>query len=191
MNKKSLIIIMVLIVIAALSGFWYVANKKEQVAIQNLNQNQENDRKEVDNNKVYKNDKYGFSFQYPIEWDILEKDNSVYVFQPGKEYNIENTKTYPISLRFDFENYAGKKTLDEWAQGKSNIKLGEKEIKNITVDGKAAVRAKTYLGTETLILVNEKENKQLILSTENFGDESINTENLKVYSSILESFDFQ
>lgn len=196
MRKKALLIIILFFLIAIFVALWYrnskVKNSEIKINKIEADKKQIGDKEDINKNKkAYKNDIYGISLQYPRNWDILEKGDTIYFFQPEVDYSIENSQVYPISLRFDFENYPGKKTLDEWAKGKSNIQIGEKEIKNTTINGKIAVVAKTYLGIETLILVDEKSNKQLIFSSLNFDDENINIENLSVYNSIIESFDFK
>ena len=194
MKKRLLMLIVLLFLVAAviILWFWNSIAKNDQQTIKTKNkQEQLSDQKEIEKNeKTYQDDRHGLSFQYPANWNILEKDNVIYLYQEGKEYSIEDSQVFPISLNLNFENYSGKKTLDEWLKENNNTKLGKKEIQNIKVDGKEAARAKTFLGTETIILADENMNKQVIFSTPNFGDEDINAENLKVYDVVLKSLKF-
>lgn len=196
MKKNFFLAIVIVLLIIIVSFLWLWNSKRENRQImtdrnENL-QNQQSGNENIERNeKVYKNERYNISFRYPVDWNVLEKDNMVYVYRPDREYSIENSPIYPISLSFDFENYNGKKTVNDWKKSIENIGLGEKKFEDIVVDSKKAVRARYYMGTVTLVLYDEKDNKQIIFSTPNFGDESINMENLKVYDSILESFDFE
>lgn len=84
MNKKSIILISFLILATLASCFWFVKNQEksnEEIANTKIETTQEeqvlNDEKMKSNWQAYKNEEYGFEFEYPINWALSDHYNEI------------------------------------------------------------------------------------------------------------------
>ena len=193
MNKKIIIGVAILILAIAAGGFWYVKIQKEEIITKPKEkvvvEEENSDEIDASNWKTYRNEEYGFEVKYPSNWVFVEESEKIKFSEEGKEYFIEEGKAYPISLSFNFDKYEEKKTIEEWADGKMKKSLGEQSINELTIGGKPAITVKTYMGIETVILYDEN-NNQIFLVTPNFGNDTINNENLLVYNTMIKTIRF-
>lgn len=137
--------------------------------------------------KTYTNDTYGFSFKYPKEWNVEEKDKEITFRETGKSYQVEATDTYIFGV-FVSNNTKNQSAQEVAEERKSKFQGGADDpITEIKISDKTGAQFINYLDTTNYVISG---NNVISLVLPNFGSESINKKFKDSFNQILATFQF-
>ena len=198
-NWKNLVIIALSVSLLSglgVGGYWYF----------NQNQSEDNSNNEESNNnqtdeleegwKLYTNEEYGFSFQYPEDWtdNLQSPDSNIVDGQPAGgsiTFNVTNAKT--DSLDNEYETTVKDYDKDETPTGelKPQSTIDQKEY--ITLDKHKAIKfsgsAYHIWGWGYISTLAINNNKTYLISISYMKEED-REEFLNIYDKVISSFKF-
>src|SRR6185503_1034139 len=205
--------IMIAIALLIILGFYIWGKnlrKHTEEAIQyglEAQQKAEQHRNEISaNSTTYKNDRYGFEFSYPKDWEIkpTTQEQGASVAQSDKEVfavSVVDPKTltsgYPISMNFRVFDFPDLTTYRTWLKGAYTGPDGQTFVQPAstapqTLGGQAATRSDVFGGDQLgvhIATVNNGKVYELSFSDPGPNDEP-NTAHQEQYTNILGSFKF-
>jgi hypothetical protein len=148
--------------------------------------------------KTYKNDIYGFEFNYPGNWTFFDTNKPRQYSLYSPEYVLESTASATIknggsfSILVDYNNANNQsKTLDEWAR---NINAADSQ--KITFSGREAIRSSllnaisNYAVSVSFIDQSNGENNKGIIILQMTSNQSDSEKYNKIFDQILSTFRF-
>ncbi len=126
MNKNILAIIIVLVIIFAGLLAWHLWPEKEVVDVDEIDEIEEERYLDFENWKSYRNEEYGFEFQYPDHYFIVkEEENSVIIRQDTSKDVLSGASG---DIFFSVLNNISDLSLIEWfAHNSTEAYFGTKE----------------------------------------------------------------
>lgn len=160
----TILIIGIILIVIVLAGFWVWNWKIQQQNLANTPENpsplQGEGEGEVNSKRIYKNETYGFEFEYPRDWNFQlspyfnETDQSILA---KLEYLPKGltVRAYsePGNLGIAFEIYAdkGDETIERWAREKEFIKSDE-EVEELRVQDRIVELDETEIAGKTSLM---------------------------------------